>query len=671
MYLDMILIATALAAASGLPGCFAGREAAWGERVAAVMASLGAIIGLAGVTGGLMGGAEASVSLHLPLAGWNVALALDALSAFFLAPIFLIGGLGSIYGLGYWAQAEHPGNGRKLRLFWGFLMSGMAVLVLARNSIVFLMGWEVMALSAFFLITTDDQDDEVRQAGLIYLITTHVGTLFIIATFALLRVSNGSFDLVALTVDQAGLGMLTSIFFLALVGFGLKAGFMPLHFWLPSAHANAPSHVSAFLSGVLIKMGIYGLVRVAMLLPHPPVIWGVILLTLGAISGVLGVLFAIGQHDLKRLLAYHSVENIGIIVMGLGLAMVGRSIGRVDWQVLGMAGCLLHVWNHGLFKPLLFMGAGSVIHATGTREIDRLGGLAKSMPWTAGLFLVGAVAICGLPPLNGFISELFIYMGLFRTMGIGVEPMLSGAALAVPALAMIGALAVACFVKAFGAVFLGESRSAATSGAHESPMAMIWPMAVIAACCFFIGLAPFAFAPILDSVVSTWGSMKDDQTKLMTLIPLTAVGAIAAALIVIAGAAGLLLMMILKGKNVSRACTWDCGYAKPAARMQYTSSSMAQMLVGLFRWLLRPRVHPPAISGLFSAESNFSSHVDDVVLEEQIKPMARMGERLLGRIRGMQQGLTQQYVLYILVAVVVLLIWTMPIARIVTRMFAR
>ena len=231
---------------------------------------------------------------------------------------------------------------------------------------------------------------------------------------------------------------------------------MPLHVWLPSAHAVAPSHVSAIMSGVIIKMGIYGLLRVTSLLGNPPLAWGVVVLALGVVSGVLGVAFAIGQHDLKRLLAYHSIENIGIIVMGIGLAMIGRSLGREDWVILGMGGSLLHVWNHALFKALLFLSAGSVIHSAHTREIDHLGGLAKTMPWTSVCFLVGSVAICGLPPLNGFVSEFLIYLGLFGTLVPRDGPAYAGAAFAAPALALIGALAVACFVKVYGAVFLGD-----------------------------------------------------------------------------------------------------------------------------------------------------------------------------------------------------------------------
>src|SRR5262249_21310514 len=259
-----------------------------------------------------------------------------------------------------------------------------------------------------------------------------------------LRAVSGSFALNPLDPDHLSPGLTTAIFVLALIGFGLKAGIMPLHVWLPSAHANAPSHVSAIMSGVLIKMGIYGLVRVTSLLPTPPLEWGTGVLGLGVVSGVLGVAYAIGQHDLKRLLAYHSIENIGIIVMGLGVALIGRSLGRADWVLLGLAGSLLHVWNHALFKSLLFLSAGSVIHSVHTPEIDHLGGLAKTIPGTALYFLIGAVAICGLPPLNGFISEFLVYLGLLGTLDGSRGPTFVGAAFAATALALIGALALAC-----------------------------------------------------------------------------------------------------------------------------------------------------------------------------------------------------------------------------------
>src|SRR5262249_53930772 len=264
-------------------------------------------------------------------------VARDGLSVVFLLPIFLVSSLGSVYGLGYWKQAAHPNNGRQLRLFYGLLTGGMALLVLARNGLLFLVAWEVMALAAFFLVATEDEQEPVREASWLYLAAAHVATLCLFALFAVWRAATGSFTLSVIGENVLTPGVATAVFLLAVAGFGVKAGIMPLHVWLPSSHANAPSHVSALLSGVIIKMGIYGLVRICSLLPAPPVWWGGLLLALGVVSGVLGVAFAIGQHDLKRLLAYHSIENIGIIVMGLGLAMVGRSLGRLDWMVLGLA----------------------------------------------------------------------------------------------------------------------------------------------------------------------------------------------------------------------------------------------------------------------------------------------------------------------------------------------
>jgi hydrogenase-4 component B len=464
---------------------------------------------------------------------------------------------------------------------------------------------------------------------------------------------------------------------LAVLGFGLKAGIMPLHVWLPSSHAAAPSHVSALLSGVLIKMGIYGIVRVSSLLPQPPLEWGAVLLGLGAVSGVLGVAFAIGQHDLKRLLAYHSIENIGIIVMGIGLALLGRSLGRADWVVLGLSGALLHVWNHALFKALLFLSAGSVLHAVHTREIDQLGGLAKMMPQTALCFFIGAVAICGLPPLNGFVSEFLIYLGLFRTLGVGEGPTYAGAAFAAPALALIGALAVACFVKVFGAVFLGIARSEHAHHAHESGWSMIGPMGVLGACCFFIGLAPGVIAPIISEAVSAWAPELFDAGPLLTgLAPLGWISVMGVLLIAALIVGGALLWHRLRHSILETRATWGCGYVAPSPRMQYTSSSFAQMLVGLFAWALRPRTHRPKDLPLFpqpprsqtATESRatmrgvwerrgFHSEVPDAVLDEVVLPTFRFGAWLFSRLRVLQQGSIQTYLLYIFAALIALLLW--------------
>jgi len=573
-------------------------------------------------------------------------------------PVFLISLLGNIYGLGYWKQTEHPQNGRKLRLFYGTMTAGMALLVIAQNSILFLFGWEIMALSAFFLVTTEDNEKEVRETGWIYLVATHVATLCLFALFAVLHAANGSFTLGPLNPETLRPGAATAIFVLALVGFGIKAGIMPLHIWLPSAHAMAPSHVSAMMSGVLIKMGIYGLVRITSFLPHPPREWGILLLGLGVASGVLGVAFAIGQHDLKRLLAYHSIENIGIIVMGLGLALIGRSLDRADWIILGLGGALLHVWNHALFKALLFLSAGSVIHAAHTREIDRLGGLAKVMPRTSLCFLVGAVAICGLPPLNGFVSEFLIYLGLFGTLVNGEGTSFAGASFAVPALALIGALALACFVKVYGAVFLGTARSEHARHAHESPPSMLGPMGVLVACCFLIGLAPLLIAPILQEGVSAWApNLKDAGPRLATLAPLEWITSMGLLLNLAVLLGGVVLWMRLGRGVVEEGVTWGCGYVAPTPRMQYTSSSFAQMLVGMFGWVLRPRTHHPKDLPLFPPETYFHSEVPDVVLDVVVLPTFRFGAWLFSWCRVFQHGNIQTYLLYIFLALIALLLW--------------
>ncbi len=655
---NLVLLGIVTTASSGLAGLCFRRTSMRGQWLTTALATIGAAIGLAGIAAFWVTGDSSPIVQAWAIPGGEFSVAVDGLSAIFLLPIFLVSLLGNIYGLGYWKQSEHPQNGRKLRFFCGTLTGSMAMLVVARNSILFLFGWEIMALSTFFLVTTEAHKEEARKAGWIYLVAAHAATLCLFALFALLHSVSGSYSLVALHQDRLPAGMATAIFLLALVGFGLKAGIMPLHIWLPDSHAIAPSHVSAIMSGVIIKMGIYGLARVLSLVPDPPLAWGTIVLGLGAISGVLGVAFAIGQHDLKRLLAYHSIENIGIIVMGLGLALVGRSLGTSEWIILGLCGALLHVWNHAFFKALLFLSAGSVIHATHTREIDQLGGLAKKMPWTSIGFLVGAVAICGLPPLNGFVSEFLIYLGSFGTILGKNEVTFSGAAIAAPALALIGALAVACFVKVYGAVFLGTGRSQHTEHAHESPLSMLAPMGILVISCFSIGLAPRLIVPILAQAVSAWApSVTDAGGRLGTLAPLGWISVMGLLLIASVSLIGALLRLRLQANVVAEGTTWGCGYVKPTARMQYTSSSFAQMLVGLFAWALRPRTHEPRVVSAFPKSSNFHSHVADPVLDEAALPSFRFWTWLFTQFRVFQRGSIQAYLLYIFLALIALLLW--------------
>lgn len=657
MNLVLILPACIGLACGGVPSLFRSNRR---DLIGTVLTCASSGLGLIGAVLSLAVPTPATFAARWSLPVGHFALAVDAVSAIFLIPIFLISGLGSVYALAYWSREQQPQTATKVRIFYGLLSASMVLVVIAHDLIVLLIAWEVMALSAFFLVTTHDDDPQACRAGWVYLVATHLATLALIVMASLMNRATGSFDLVPVTTGMAATGMRTVIFGLALVGFGLKAGIMPLHVWLPGAHANAPSHVSALMSGVMIKMGIYGIVRVSGLLADPPLLWGAALLALGVVSGVLGVVFAIAQHDLKRLLAYHSIENIGIILLGLGLAVLGRTLARPDLVLLGMAGALLHVWNHGLFKSLLFLSAGSVIHAAGTREIDRMGGMAAGLPRTAMYFLIGAVAICGLPPLNGFVSELLIYIGLFRTTAGGDSPSWSAAALAVPALAMIGALAVACFVKVFGTVFLGAPRHESPTAHHEAPAQMTKPLAVLAVCCFAIGLVPAGAMPAMQRAAEAWSRDAVAAGSVDAFVPLAWISIAGMALLTACIAGWVLLTRRMRREAFKTVGTWDCGYARPTARMQYTASSFAQSLVGIWSWALRPQVHAPRVEGVFPARARFESHVEDTVLDLAVRPAARALESVSARLRVLQHGRIHLYILYILAALVGLLLWVLP-----------
>ena len=486
----LILLAVSILVLSGFLALLLGRQARRATVIGVGGAVLGCLIGLVPTISALWTGRVETFSCawQVPLGSFFVQM--DALSAFFLLPILGLSIVAALYGGQYLMAYRSRKDLGAAWFFFNLLVASMVMVALARNGVLFLLAWEIMSLASFFLVTFEDEKESVRQAGWTYLVATHLGTAFLLVLFLVLGRQAGSLDFDRFVAASASISPVAGVvFLLALIGFGTKAGFMPLHVWLPEAHPAAPSHVSALMSGVMIKTGIYGLLRTLTFLGQPESWWGWVLIGIGLTSGLGGVLFALAQHDLKRLLAYHSVENIGIIALGLGAGVLGLALNQPALAVLGLAGGLLHVLNHALFKGLLFLGAGAVIQATGTRDIDHLGGLIRRMPWTAAMFLTGSLAICGLPPLNGFVSEFLIYVGAFE--GIGLPGVSVWGAATIAGLAMIGGLAVACFTKAFGIVFLGEPRSDQARHGHEVGWVMLAPMAVLALGCVAVGfLAP-------------------------------------------------------------------------------------------------------------------------------------------------------------------------------------
>ncbi len=618
--------------------------------VGAATAAVGSAVALAPAVYVLAGGEPLALRWAWAVPYGAFSLRIDALSALFLLPILVLSGLAAVYGGAYLA----PWRGKKplglTWLFYNLLVAGMVVVVTAANAVLFLVAWEVMALASFGLVVFEHEKAEVRSAGWTYLVATQLGTAFVLAFFLGLGAHAGSLDFERFRAPAEVAGVL---FVLAVIGFGSKAGFMPLHVWLPAAHPAAPSHVSALMSGVMIKTGIYGLLRALTFLGSPATWWGWLLVGVGLASGILGVLFALAQHDLKRLLAYSSVENIGIIVLGIGMSLLGTASGSPMVALFAMTGTLLHVVNHALFKGLLFLGAGSVAHATGTREIDHLGGLLKQMPVTGFAFLIGAASICALPPLNGLVSELLLYVAAYHG-AVAADGALAIPALAVLAgLALMGGLAAACFAKAFGAVFLGEARHG-VKPAHDAAPAMGVPMLVLAALCVLLGVAApwggLITLPAASALVDASGVAGTVQALLRPVTWL-AVGTIALVALFFA-----LRAKLLARRSVRTSVTWDCGYAQPAPRMQYTGSSFAQPLVDLFAPLLRTRRQGDPVDGLFPRQAKLSTHTGDAFESALFRPLFFALQWTLGHLRWLQQGRVHLYILYIALTLVVLLV---------------
>ena len=600
-------------ALSSLLAWWSGRRAL---AVAHVAAFAGAVVGLGVSLGVLLGGPGRTLLQPLPVLFpfARLSLAVDALSAYFLLVISLVAVAAAIYGPAYLrAHSPDAGRGRQAAqaLALNVFLGSMAFVCCAGDALTFLLCWEGMTLASYVLVVSDDRDGENARAGLLYMTMAHGGTALLLVAFLSLTERGGAFDFAALRAAAAGLDgtTRTTLFFLAFGGFAAKAGVIPLHVWLPRAHPAAPSHVSALMSGVMLKVAIYGMLRFAFDLLAPvagplPAPWGWTVLFVGTTSAVLGVLYALQQHDLKRLLAFHSVENVGIILIGVGLAMIlwRRDDTGGALATVALTAALLHTVNHAAFKGLLFLGAGSVLCRTHVRNIEELGGLARRMPWTAGLFLLGAVAISGLPPLNGFVSEWLTFQALLGGAGRFHGPAGLAVVFSAAMLALTGGLAAACFAKAFGVTFLGRPRTSHAEHAAEAPASMILAMAWLGAVCVVLGVVPGFAMRLLDAptasllhgpgasaVVTARGPLVLSTAPMPSGADAAAISMTLVAVLLLA-LTGVAWVLRRGWRRVPprAAPTWTCGMS-PTARFDYTATAFAKPLRLVFAALYRPR----------------------------------------------------------------------------------
>lgn len=603
------------------------------------------------------------IPLKIPFIQNSFILTVDRLSAFFIIVINITVFIGFLYARGYLESYNGSKNALRFSIHYFsyiWLYLSMLMVVTFRDGLSFLIVWEIMALSSFFLVIFDAEDRTILKTGISYLIQMHIGMFFILIAFLLVEKATGQMGFDALGTYFSNHSNVP-LFVLFFIGFGIKAGFIPLHTWLPEAHPAAPSHVSGVMSGVMIKMGIYGILRVLVSVQSDLLLIGIILLIISLISGVMGVMMAIVQHDLKRLLAYHSIENIGIIGIGIGMGMIGLATGNMALAMLGLAGGLLHVLNHSLFKSLLFFNAGSVYKATHTRNIENLGGLMKKMPYTAFLFLIGSLAICGLPPFNGFISEYLIYMGMFKSLtaaNLYQSMLILGT---IVGLSLIGGLAVFCFTKAFGIAFLGEPRSEHASGAREVGKNMIFPQYITVVFIMLIGLGSgLVVKPVFSIVAQTFGLSDAALTTGPFITNFSQISILAGIFIITVTVLLVYRHFHLKGRQVDTGPTWGCGYTAGTSRQQYTATSYAYNYNHIAKPLLQGKKIMEDIreDEIFPKKRTFISHNDDIFKKLLIDKPAGWLSGLLKKIAVMQTGQIQHYILYAFVFILLVLLLT-------------
>jgi hydrogenase-4 component B len=640
-----------------------GRSAAGSYLVYGVSLVASVIAMVAALQALLTAAAPVSVTLPLGLPWLGAHFRIDALSAFFLFVVDLGAAAASLFALGYGRHEETP---LRVLPFYPAFLAGMNLVVLADDAFSFLLSWEFMSLSSWALVMAHHRERDNAQAGYVYLVMASFGTLALLLTFGLLAGPDGGYAFADMRAAHPSPGLAALVLILVLIGAGSKAGLVPLHVWLPLAHPAAPSHVSALMSGVMTKVAVYGFVRIVLdLLGEPAWWWSTVVLALGGITAVMGVLYALMQHDLKRLLAYHTVENIGIIFIGLGLALAFKAYGMAWAAALALTAGLLHVFNHSVFKSLLFFGSGAVLTATGERDMEHLGGLIHRMPQTAFVFLIGCAAISALPPLNGFVSEWLTFQAIL------LSPQLPswGLKFLVPAvgalLALSAALAAACFVKAFGVTFLGRARTPAAADARETDRFSLAAMFFFAALCLVAGILPGVFidalAPVTQSLVGARMPVQRG-VEWLSIVPIAESrssynGLLVFVFMVISGTLAAWAIHRLASDKLRRGPAWDCGYPDPSPATQYTASSFAQPIRRVFGTMVfRAREHVDMPPPGDMRPARLTVEWRDLIWDTLYAPIADGVMTAASRLNHLQFLTIRQFLSLVFAALVLLLL---------------
>jgi formate hydrogenlyase subunit 3/multisubunit Na+/H+ antiporter MnhD subunit len=624
--------------------------------------ALAGLLALAAGVGALLHGgvATAELPLGLPWLPWQIRL--DALSGFFLCVVGVVSFAVGIYAPGYVRGFEHGNDSlRVLGGFTGLFLTGMLLVILAADAFMFMVAWELMSLSSYFLVAWHHDHAANRRAAFLYLLMAHVGGLSILLGYGVLASFGGDFTFEAMRGAELSFGWASVAFVLAFIGFGMKAGLVPLHAWLPEAHPVAPSHISALMSGVMLKVAVYGFIRFVFdLVGDVYWQWGVAVLVIGGLSAIMGVLSALMQSDLKRLLAYSSVENLGIIFIALGLALLFLAEGHTVIGTVAFVAALYHTINHALFKGLLFLGAGAILHSANERDLENMGGLLRRMPWTGLFFLIGCISISALPPFNGFVSEWLTFQAALQAWQLDSGVLRSIVPIMAAVLALTGALVAATFVKVYGVAFLGQARSRAVRRARKAPLSMRAGQGVLALLCLLLGILPTFVIDLLNSVpqqVLGQGLTQASAHGWLWLTPISPeTASYGAPLVVIILFIALVLGLWLLGRGIRRVrrCdAWDCGFAPPTPAMQYTAAAFAQPIRRVYGLLFHidEGVEPEQ-----DGRPRHRLHVGDRAWDIFYTPVARAVERAARQVVRLQSGNIRTYLGWTL-ATLLLLLW--------------